>query len=162
RVRSRGAPAEEIRFGKRPEPAVARGGLRGVTVRSLPAGLRLKLAYPFDRAGLLGALMLAPAVLYILALVAIPLVLAVVYAFSDVKVGDQSINLVGFENFRNVWRDPVFRESLKNTVLFTLISQTIVIVLAKTLALALAADFRGKWLLRFLILLPWTTPIALG
>src|SRR5262249_33498381 len=38
----------------------------------------------------------------------------------------------------------------------------LVLILAKILALALTADFRGKWLLRFFILLPWTTPIALG
>ncbi|MFQ5974276.1 MAG: carbohydrate ABC transporter permease, partial [Alphaproteobacteria bacterium] len=37
-----------------------------------------------------------------------------------------------------------------------------VVVLAKALAIALLKDFRGKWLVRFLILLPWTAPIALG
>src|SRR5690349_8868243 len=106
--------------------------------------------------------MLAPAVIYILALVAAPLVLAIAYSVSDVKVGDQSLDFVGLRNFRNVWHDPVFRESLKNTVIFTLVSQALVIVLAKILALALTSDFRGKWIVRFLILLPWTTPIALG
>jgi multiple sugar transport system permease protein len=35
-------------------------------------------------------------------------------------------------------------------------------VLGKVLANVLVADFRGKWLVRFLVLLPWTTPVALG
>jgi len=35
-------------------------------------------------------------------------------------------------------------------------------VLAKVLALALLKDFKGKWLVRFLILLPWVAPISLG
>jgi len=37
-----------------------------------------------------------------------------------------------------------------------------VVVLATALALTLRSDFKGKWFARFLILLPWTTPIALG
>jgi multiple sugar transport system permease protein len=37
-----------------------------------------------------------------------------------------------------------------------------VVVLSSLLAIILAADFRGKYLVRFLVLLPWTTPIALG
>jgi multiple sugar transport system permease protein len=37
-----------------------------------------------------------------------------------------------------------------------------VVVLSTILAFALTAEFRGKWLVRFLILLPWTTPVALA
>jgi multiple sugar transport system permease protein len=35
-------------------------------------------------------------------------------------------------------------------------------VLAKGLALSLLRDFRGKWIVRLLILLPWVAPISLG
>ena len=37
-----------------------------------------------------------------------------------------------------------------------------VLVLANILATALAIDFRDKWLVRLLILLPWVAPISLG
>ncbi len=40
--------------------------------------------YTLDRESVLGPLFLLPAVIYILALVGFPLVLAVLYAFSDV------------------------------------------------------------------------------
>src|SRR4029453_9757228 len=43
-----------------------------------------------------------------------------------------------------------------------IISPAVVVVLANILALVLSADFKGKRLVRFLVLLPWTTPIALG
>ena len=33
---------------------------------------------------------------------------------------------------------------------------------ARSLANILVADFRGKWVVRFLVLLPWTTPVALS
>jgi multiple sugar transport system permease protein len=58
--------------------------------------------------------------------------------------------------------DPVFRLSLWNTVFFTLASQCIVVLLSRLLATALLKTFRGKWLVRFLIMLPWTAPISLG
>jgi multiple sugar transport system permease protein len=51
---------------------------------------------------------------------------------------------------------------LVNTFGFTLIAQVIIVVLANILAVVLAEDFRGKWIARMLIMLPWATPIALG
>jgi multiple sugar transport system permease protein len=120
---------------------------------------RSKLA---DREGFLAPLFLLPAVVYILALVAIPLVLAVAFAFSDVTVGDPSFDWAGLRNFDAIFDDPVFWRSLRNTLIFTVISMTLTIVLAKALAMILLANFRFKWLVRFLVLLPWTTPIALA
>ncbi len=116
----------------------------------------------WDNERLLGPLMIAPAVLYVVALVGFPLVLAVLYSFSDATTGDPNLHLVGLRNFRAVIVDPVFQKSLKNTCIFTFASQILVLILSKILALALMQNFRGKWLVRFLILLPWTAPIALG
>ena len=107
-------------------------------------------------------MLLFPAVIYILALVGVPLVLAVLYSLSDVTVGDQSLDFVGLTNFRDALGNATFRTALRNTIIFTLLSQIVVIVLANILALVLSADFKGKRLVRFLVLLPWTTPIALG
>jgi multiple sugar transport system permease protein len=120
---------------------------------------RAKLA---DREGVLAPLFLLPAVLYIVALVGLPLLLALAFAFSDVTVGDPSFDWVGFRNFDAIFDDPVFWRSLRNTVVFTVISMALTIVLAKALAMILIADFRFKWVVRFLVLLPWTTPIALA
>jgi multiple sugar transport system permease protein len=115
-----------------------------------------------DREGFLAPLFLLPAVVYIIALVGIPLGLALAFAFSDVTVGDPSFDWVGLRNFEGIFDDPVFWRSLRNTVIFTVISMALTIVLAKALAMILIADFRFKWLIRFLVLLPWTTPIALA
>lgn len=122
--------------------------------------------YLLENERVLGPLMLAPAVLYIVLLVAVPLVLAVLYAFSSVTAGDPRIDswsdFVGFKNFRQVWNDGVFTKSLRNTLVFTFGSQAIVIVLANILAQVLLADFPGKKIFRFMVMLPWTTPIALS
>lgn len=115
-----------------------------------------------DREGVLGLAFLGPAVLYIGGLVGIPLVLAIAFSLTDVTVGDTTLNFVGLRNFQNVIRTPQFQRALFNSVAITLIAQAVIIVLANILAVTLSTNFRGKWLVRFLIMLPWATPISLG
>jgi multiple sugar transport system permease protein len=123
------------------------------------AGVRVRLA---DRDGALGWLFLAPTVVYVVALVAVPFGLAIAFAFSDVTSGDPSYDWAGLENFRRVFDDPVFWRSLGNTFVFTTVSMFFIVLFGKILANILVADFRGKWVVRFLVLLPWTTPVALS
>ena len=118
--------------------------------------------YLLDNERFLGSVMLLPAVVYIIGLVAVPLVLAILYSFSDATTGNPGIHLVGFDTFTAAIRDPTFLRALRNTFVITLISQVLIVVMANILAVALSAEFKGKWIARFLILLPWTTPIALG
>jgi multiple sugar transport system permease protein len=118
--------------------------------------------YLLDRESLLAPLFLLPAVVYIIALVAFPFFLAIAYSLSDVTIGDTSFDFVGFANFDAILDDPVFRRSLGNTLFFTAVSMALVLVIAKILSLVLTADFRGKWFIRFLVLLPWTTPVSLA
>jgi len=115
-----------------------------------------------DRDGALAWIFLLPSVVYIVALVAVPFFLAISFSVSDVTAGDPSYDFVGLRNFRAVFDDPVFWRSLGNTLLFTGVSVALIVVLGKVLANILVADFRGKWLVRFLVLLPWTTPVTLG
>jgi multiple sugar transport system permease protein len=103
-----------------------------------------------------------PSVVYILALVAFPFVLAIGFSLSDVTAGDPSFDWVGLRNFDAIFDDPVFWRSLWNTLIFTSISMVLIVVLGKVLANILVADFRGKWFVRFLVLLPWTTPATLA
>ncbi len=117
---------------------------------------------PEGRARLLGISMFAPAVLYITALIGLPLVLAFVYAFTDVKVGSATSHWVGLENFRSILQSPSFRQALLNSFIFTIVSQVLVIVGSTTLSLALKDKFHGRGFVRFLILLPWVAPISLG
>ena len=111
---------------------------------------------------LLGAAMFSPAVLYILLLVAGPFFLAIFYAFSDARIGNTELHYVGLENFRSILQSPSFRVAIRNSLIFTICSQIVVIVGANILAIALEQPFRGRGFIRFLILLPWVAPIALG
>jgi multiple sugar transport system permease protein len=114
-----------------------------------------------ERRGFLATILVSPAVLFIAALVGVPLVLAIYLSFTDATAGSLTGKWVGFQNFRNALHDPIFRGALWHTFTFTVISQAVVVVCAGLLAHALVRSFRGRWLLRFLVLLPWAAPIAL-
>ena len=132
------------------------------TVAAAAKGFRGYRARLADNERWLWRLMLAPAILYIILLVGFPFFLSLYYSFSDVTVGSREMNFVGLESFRRVIENRTFWTALKNTLIFTIVTQVFVLFLANILAMALSADFRGKWLVRLLILLPWVAPISLG
>jgi multiple sugar transport system permease protein len=111
---------------------------------------------------LLGVLMLAPAVVYITLLVALPFLLAVFLSLTNSSAGSLEFSFVGLQNFRNVVASAVFRRALRNTFIFTIVSQVAVMVLGNVLARALMKPFFGKSIARFLILMPWAAPISLA
>jgi multiple sugar transport system permease protein len=115
-----------------------------------------------DSESALAWIFLLPSVVYIVALVALPFFLAIAFSLSDVSAGDPTFNWAGLSAYRRAFADPVFWRSLWNTLVFTGISMALIIVLGKILANILVANFRGKWVVRFLVLLPWTTPVALS
>src|SRR5437867_8631039 len=110
----------------------------------------------------LAPLLFLPVAVYVALLVGFPFMMAFVYSLSNITVGNPDFRIIGFRNFVDVFGDPVFRKSLLNTALFTFVSIGLVLVLSNILAEALMREFRAKWLIRFLIMMPWTTPIALG
>jgi multiple sugar transport system permease protein len=110
----------------------------------------------------LGAMMFFPAVAYIVLLIGASFVLAVMYAFSDARIGGGALHFVGLENFRSILQSPSFQAALRNSIVFTLGAQIIVVVCSTILSIALEKPFRGRKFVRFLILLPWVVPISLG
>jgi multiple sugar transport system permease protein len=125
-----------------------------------------KPATPFrfllDRRDLLGAIFVAPAILYVLLLVGVPFLMAVYYSVSAYTIYDPSWSFVGLANFEQIIGDSVFRQTLYNTFIFTFGSQILGLILGKFGALVLLRPFFGRKFVRALIILPWAVPIALA
>jgi multiple sugar transport system permease protein len=125
-----------------------------------------KPATPFrfilDRREVLGSVFLAPAILYVLLLVGVPFLVAVYYAVSAYTIYNPSWRFVGLTNFEDILEDPVFLQTLGNTFLFTFGSQILGLILGKFGALLLLRPFRGRKIVRALVILPWAVPIALA
>jgi multiple sugar transport system permease protein len=129
------------------------------TNRDRSQGRRLSL---IDNERWLGPLLIGPAILYIVLLVGLPFFMALYYSVSNTTTGGGTLGFVGLRNFTNIVGTPKFQTALKNTLIFALVSQIVTLVLSNALALTLLRDFRGKRLIRFLILLPWVAPISIG
>lgn len=125
---------------------------------------RERFQYMLDRAKFLGPVFIAPAVLYMVLMVGFPVLLALYFSVTDITINNLRLgfSFVGLKNFINLFGDPTFRQSLKNTFIFAVSSNLLALVLGKTLALLLMRDFRGKTIVRVLVLLPWAVPVALG
>jgi multiple sugar transport system permease protein len=137
-------------------------GTAAKTMESILQSRSKQISFIFDNKTVLGILMIAPAVIYILALVGYPLVLAFIYSVSDITIGSSHFSFVGLKNIQRLIADFDFKTALYNTIYFTAVSMIIVLVLAKILALILLKDFKGKFIIRTLILMPYVAPISLG
>ncbi|OKO87761.1 hypothetical protein AC629_12645 [Bradyrhizobium sp. NAS80.1] len=121
-----------------------------------------RFRFLLERREVLGAVFVAPAILYVFLLVGLPFLLAVYYSVSAYTIYDPSWRFVGLANFRQIVQNPVFLETLGNTFLFTFASQLLGLVLGKFGALLLLRPFPGRKFVRALIILPWAVPIALA
>ncbi len=121
-----------------------------------------RFRFILDRRDVLGAIFVAPAVLYVLLLVGVPLLLAMYYSVSAYTIYDPSWRFVGLANFEQIIENPVFIKTLTNTFIFTFGSQLLGLILGKFGALLLLRPFPGRKIVRALIILPWVVPVALA
>ena len=72
-----------------------------------------------DRRDVLESILVAPAILYVLLLVGLPLLLAIYYSVSAYTVFDPTWKFVGLANFEQIIQNPTFINTLINTFIFT-------------------------------------------
>jgi multiple sugar transport system permease protein len=115
-----------------------------------------------DREGFLAWAFLLPSIVYLTALVVAPFGLTVAFAFSRSTSDAPSYRFAGLRAFRAVVGDHVFWRSLGGTLVLTVAAVLLVVVFGTLVAHVLLAEFRFRFLVRVLVLLPWTTPVALS
>lgn len=130
---------------------------------AVPAAGNRPSAGAGDRKGILGGLMLAPAIVYIVLLVGLPFVLAIALSLSSATVGAPGIHgFVGLQNYISVLHSPAFAFALRNSVIVTLATLIVTIILAVGESELLVHDVRGKWFWQILIIMPWAMPVSLA
>ena len=103
----------------------------------------------------------APAFFLLLFLVAYPFVLSIWFSLSDARVGETG-SFVGLDNFQRLLRSDIFRQTLKNSLVFTSIALLLKTIFGMALALLLFRVARFKRLIRGAVLLPFIVPTALS
>ena len=118
--------------------------------------------FMLDRREVLENILIAPAIIYVLLLVGLPLLLAVYFSVSAYTIYNPTWQFVGLANFAQIIENPNFLQTLGNTLIFTFGSQLFGLVLGKFGAFLLLRPFPGRKIVRALIILPFAVPVALA
>ena len=100
-----------------------------------------------------------PSILVILLTVAFPFVYNVLLSLSNMSLTNvQEWEIVGFQNFQEVFAEDSFYVLLAKTLLWTVVNVTFHAVLGVLLAMALNGPIRGKPFYRICLIIPWAVP----
>lgn len=110
-----------------------------------------------DRA--FGLKLVAPAMIILIVLLALPTLLTIVYSLHDVPASGSSFGpFVGIENFTIIFSSPVFWRSAQVTLTFAVGFVILSTVIGLAMAMLLNQRFIGRGLARALLIIPWATP----
>jgi multiple sugar transport system permease protein len=104
----------------------------------------------------LGAGMLAPSLVVIALVAAYPICYAVWLSLNEYSVITPGLSrFVGLDNYLDALGSAKFWEAMETTILFTVISVGLELAIGLGMALVMHRAFRGRALLRAVVLVPW-------
>src|ERR671913_1433547 len=104
----------------------------------------------------LAALLLSPAMVVIALVAAYPIGYAIWLSLTEYSVRvPGKWRFAGFENYAEAFGSSEFWASVKNTFIFTFFSVGLELAIGLGMALAMHEAFRGRGLLRTVVLVPW-------
>jgi multiple sugar transport system permease protein len=126
----------------------------GTKVRTRSRGL---ISYG-ARKRLVPLLYVTPATLLFCVLMLFPMVMVIRYSLMDGAIVKKDAAFAGLKNYREVFTDPIFWESMGNTLYFTVMSVIFHLLIGLAFALLLNSDRINpavRSVLRVLFILPW-------
>ncbi|HBL10196.1 MAG TPA: sugar ABC transporter permease [Cyanobacteria bacterium UBA11162] len=114
-----------------------------------------------SREQLIGWLLLIPALLLLVFVFTYPIGRAFWLGFFTQNLGTQlQPQFSGLANYGRLLGDGRFWQSLWNTTIFTTVSILLELLIGMAIALVLDKSFRGRGLIRTVVLIPWALPTA--
>jgi multiple sugar transport system permease protein len=111
-------------------------------------------------ATLFALMLLAPALLYLMLIVAYPLVETVSLSMTDAAL-KPTVNWVGWQNYSKIF-NATFSSVIIRTFIWTFFSVSIKMIVGVCGAVLLNAALPGRTLFRILLMPPWVVPMAIG
>jgi trehalose/maltose transport system permease protein len=109
-------------------------------------------------------MMLAPALIVVALVAFFPLGRTIYQSFTDQQFlgGLQPTKFVGLRNYRDLYHDTIFRNAVVETVKFTVITVSFEFVLGMIIALVVNSNFKGRGVMRAMMLVPWAIPTVIS
>ncbi len=105
----------------------------------------------------MGILLVSPALLFLLFMLAYPFVMAIYLSLTDKRLGADP-NWVGFANFTTLFQSARFWKVVGNSLIYTVGALVVKFVGGIAVAQMLNRDFVGRRVASALLLLPWIIP----
>ena len=103
--------------------------------------------------------LLLPTLIIVGVTVLVPFVYALWLSLHNVPANPHAERpFVGLDNYVSIVQTPAFRSALGNTVYFALASLVVQISIGLAIAILLDQEFKGRNVVRALILIPWAIP----
>lgn len=111
---------------------------------------------------ILGFLFIAPFVMGFVVFQGMPFLAAVIVSMTDLKFASDfsGVSFIGFENFTQVFKDPVFFDSIGKTLLYSVLYVPGVIILGIFLAMLLNKKIYARDSIRTLFFLPYVSNLV--
>jgi multiple sugar transport system permease protein len=153
-----GIVARRERFGVDSTQGSRKRGMDFSMASDATASAQMKRKSLSDRA--FAWMLIAPAIIFILVIVAWPLVETIRLSFTNASLAGEEY--VGLENYRKLFDGGKFDEIIVRTFVWMFFSVGLKLVLGLIGASLLMAAVPGQALFRILIMPPWVIPIAMG
>ena len=114
----------------------------------------------FNSPTFLAYALIAPAAIYILAIVAWPLIETIRLSFTNSSLAGEEY--IGFENYEKMLSSKKFNKIVVRTFVWMFFSVTLKLIIRLIGAVLLNANLKGRSIFRVLIMPPWVVPIAIG
>jgi len=114
----------------------------------------------FNSPTFLAYALIAPAAIYILLIVAYPIVETIRLSFTNSSLAGE--DYVGFENYERMLSSKKFNKIVTRTFVWMFFSVSLKLFIGLIGAVLLNANLKGRSMFRVLIMPPWVVPIAIG
>lgn len=99
----------------------------------------------------------APIIIYLVCILLFPMIWGVYMSLTNKAIGGKAV-FIGLKNYTRLLQTAEYRISIKNTLVFTFFSIIFKLFFGMLMALALNTEFKGRNLVRALLMIPWTLP----
>lgn len=111
---------------------------------------------------MLAWLFMIPGWSILLLFMAYPFFLGIYLSLTDKMLGFSRYDFIGLDNYRYLWTDSIFQQTLRNTAIYGIGTVPFKLLFGLMLALLLNRQFRLSRFFRAGLLLPWIVPTALS
>lgn len=104
---------------------------------------------------------LLPSAVLMVTMIVIPIISVFRISFSEVGRSGAIKGLAGIQNYLDIFAEPVFWQTLQNTIVWTVTVVGFSTVIGFILALILNQEFRGRKIVRAIVIFPWATALVI-